>query len=131
MPSHEEPTEQASDPTPDKQPSAGDPKNVQKRRGPLDFFTGFFKERRSNFRALVYAAIGAFFVTYGGFYYNNRHAPPWIAVLLVFVGGVFESFAARQVVINFRKSDRLANGCFVGVFLAVVTLSGLDLWLEY
>jgi len=91
----------------------------------------FSAERRSNMRAATLAGIGAFFATWGAFYYNNRHAPPWIAVSLFCFGGIWMALLAGQVVINFRQSDLRATICFGIVVVAVLWLTGLDLYFEY
>src|ERR1041385_4073366 len=97
MSSTEKPAEAAVDQKTNGKGEQSSSKEVKKKTG---IFSDFFHSRRSGFRALVYGGIAAFFITWGGFYYNNRHAPPWIAVFLVFIGGIFGALATRQILVN-------------------------------
>src|SRR5216684_2810821 len=75
-------------------------------------YHAFFAHRLSTLRAKVCVGISTVFWVLGGFLYNNHNAPPWIAVLLILIGGVSAAFSARQVVINFKKHDQMAGPCF-------------------
>jgi hypothetical protein len=127
MSSSEDPAEQAPNPDPNRTSNQTDGDNVQERNA----FAKFFAGRTSKLRAATFGGVGAFFCAWGAFYYNSRHAPPWIAVSLFFVGGIFGALTAWQVAKNFGKSDRIANRCLAGVILVVIGLAGLDIWFEY
>src|SRR6266446_1626846 len=94
-------------------------------------FTKFFAGRASKLRAITFGSIGAFLATWGAFYYNNRHAPPSIAISLFCVGGMFGALTAWQVAKNFNWPDLIANICLVIVILVVFALTSLDWYFEY
>jgi hypothetical protein len=133
MSSSEPAAKNTPEPDSEKESNPGNPKNAAKRNA--SFFHNvvgwFFSERKSKFRAGTFGAIGAFFGGWGALYYNNRHIPPWVPVILVSVGGIFVSLAARQVLVNNGKSDRVANAGLVVVITMTALFAGCDLWFEY
>jgi hypothetical protein len=91
----------------------------------------FFGHRLSRFRALTFGGIATFFWLWGGIYYNNHHAPPWLAIGSVFMGGVFGAFAAKQVIVNFGKHTEMAWPVFCLIIVSFGLFAGAGLWLEY
>jgi hypothetical protein len=145
MSSPENPTNQAPDPK--AEGSTGQATNDGKanNRGNIlirfllnipSIFSGFFSRRASNFKVIMLGFAGTLLMGWGGFYYNNRHAPPWIAASLFVSGGVSVAFAFRQTVINFENSrlkvsKSSANTCCGIVISLNVVLAVLGLYFEY
>lgn len=136
--------EQAPDPEPEGHPNKANPDKIPERRnGFVVFamavhapFASFLSRTSSNLRLFVLSSLGGFLMGWGGFYYNNHRAPPWIAASLFMSGGILAALGLRQGIINFensrpKKSRSIANtSC--GVLLGLnLLLTVVGLFFEY
>jgi hypothetical protein len=96
----------------------------------MNIFAVFFAWRPSTLRAITFCGVCPFLVGWGGFYYNNRHIPPWIAISLMFIGGISGAAGVKQTLINFHKSNKTATVWGVIVFIAVTFLTAGDVFFE-